>query len=46
MDGRKFDLLGSGITWDIATDRYNSLRADYYLVSQDAEMNARMLFQE
>ena len=43
---RKFSLLGDEITWDVATDRYNSLRADYYVMSQEAEEAAKSTFEE
>lgn len=46
MGGKKFDLLGKNIVWNEATDRYNSLRAEYYLMSQEAEKLARELFEE
>lgn len=43
---RKFSFLGDEITWDVATDRYNSLRADYYVMSQEAEKAAKSTFEE
>lgn len=46
MSEKKFDLMGSKITWDVATDRYNSLRGDYYLLSQNAQKEAKNVFDE
>ena len=36
MGGKKFKLLSDHITWDVATDRYNALRTEYYEMSKVA----------
>ena len=46
MGGKKFKLLSDHITWDVATDRYNALRTEYYEMSKVAIAEAKIAFDE